>query len=32
VWGPSMIGFAAVGGVLMLTLWNARPRRFSVVH
>jgi OPA family glycerol-3-phosphate transporter-like MFS transporter len=27
VWGPSMIAFAAVGGALMLTLWNARPKR-----
>jgi len=26
VWGPSMIGFAGVGVVLMLTLWNARPK------
>jgi len=26
VWAPSMIGFAAIGGILMLTLWNARPR------
>jgi OPA family glycerol-3-phosphate transporter-like MFS transporter len=26
VWGPSMIGFAAVGLVLMLFLWNARPK------
>ncbi len=26
VWGPSMIGFSAVGAVLMLPLWNARPR------
>jgi len=26
VWAPSMVGFAAVGGVLMLVLWNARPR------
>ena len=25
-WGPSMIGFSAVGGVLMLFLWNARPK------
>ena len=25
-WGPSMIGFAAIGAVLMATLWNARPR------
>ncbi len=24
-WGPSMIGFSFVGGLLMLTLWNARP-------
>jgi OPA family glycerol-3-phosphate transporter-like MFS transporter len=26
-WSPSMIGFAAIGGLLMLPLWNARPRR-----
>ena len=26
-WGPSMIGFSAIGGLLMLTLWNARPKR-----
>lgn len=26
-WGPSMIGFSAVGAVLMLFLWNARPGR-----
>jgi OPA family glycerol-3-phosphate transporter-like MFS transporter len=26
VWAPSMIGFAAIGGILMLALWNARPR------
>lgn len=26
IWGPSMIGFSAVGAVLMLGLWNARPR------
>jgi OPA family glycerol-3-phosphate transporter-like MFS transporter len=25
-WGPSMIGFSAMGAVLMLTLWNARPK------
>ena len=24
-WGPSMIGFSATGGVIMLILWNARP-------
>src|SRR5205085_11449152 len=28
-WAPSMIGFAGVGAVLMLVLWNARPRRMS---
>lgn len=32
VWGPSMIGFAAVGGILMLALWNARPRRGASAH
>jgi OPA family glycerol-3-phosphate transporter-like MFS transporter len=26
VWAPSMIGFAAIGGILMLPLWNSRPR------
>jgi len=26
-WGPSMIGFAIIGAILMLTLWNARPSR-----
>jgi OPA family glycerol-3-phosphate transporter-like MFS transporter len=26
-WGPSMIGFAALGGILMIPLWNARPKR-----
>jgi MFS transporter, OPA family, glycerol-3-phosphate transporter len=25
-WAPSLIGFAAIGAVLMLFLWNARPR------
>jgi OPA family glycerol-3-phosphate transporter-like MFS transporter len=25
-WAPSLIGFSAVGAVLMLFLWNARPR------
>jgi OPA family glycerol-3-phosphate transporter-like MFS transporter len=29
IWGPSMIGFSVIGGVLMLTLWNARPRAHS---
>ncbi len=26
-WGSSMLGFAGLGAVLMLTLWNARPGR-----
>ncbi|MEO5618377.1 MAG: MFS transporter [Candidatus Eisenbacteria bacterium] len=26
-WGSSMIAFAAIGGILMLFLWNARPGR-----
>ncbi len=26
VWGPSMIGFSFIGMILMLMLWNARPR------
>lgn len=30
-WGPSMIGFSAIGGVLMLFLWNARPKS-SAAH
>jgi len=25
-WGPSMIAFAAAGGLMMLALWNARPK------
>jgi OPA family glycerol-3-phosphate transporter-like MFS transporter len=25
VWGPSMIGFSVIGGVLMLKLWNVVP-------
>ena len=25
-WGPSMVGFAVVGGIIMLFLWNARPK------
>lgn len=31
-WGSSMIGFAAVGGVLMLFLWNARPNKHAAAH
>lgn len=26
-WAPGMVGFSAIGAVLMLVLWNARPRR-----
>ena len=26
-WGPSMIGFAVIGAVLMLSLWNAVPSK-----
>lgn len=32
VWGPSMIGFSAIGGVLMAFLWNARPKRHGGGH
>jgi len=28
-WGPSMIGFAIIGGILMLFLWNARPNKHA---
>ncbi|MBI5216162.1 MAG: MFS transporter [Ignavibacteriae bacterium] len=31
VWGPSMIGFAFIGGILMLKLWNVVPKK-SVAH
>ena len=31
-WAPSMVGFAAVGAVLMLFLWNARPKRTVAAH
>jgi OPA family glycerol-3-phosphate transporter-like MFS transporter len=27
VWGPSMIGFSALGAVLMVFLWNVTPKR-----
>ena len=26
VWGPSMIGFAVIGAILMVRLWNVTPR------
>jgi len=32
VWAPSMVGFAGVGAVLMLFLWNARPRSHGAAH
>lgn len=28
-WSPSMIGFAGIGAILMLVLWNAKPKRRS---
>jgi OPA family glycerol-3-phosphate transporter-like MFS transporter len=28
-WGPSMIGFSAIGAIIMLALWNARPSKAS---
>lgn len=28
-WGPSMIGFSVLGAVLMILLWNARPKTAS---
>lgn len=31
-WGPSMVGFAVVGGLLMLILWNARPKVKGAGH
>jgi OPA family glycerol-3-phosphate transporter-like MFS transporter len=31
-WGPSMIGFSAAGAILMLFLWNARPRTSGGGH
>ena len=32
VWGPSMIGFAVIGAVLMFILWNARPKSGAYAH
>jgi len=31
-WAPSMVGFAGVGAVLMLFLWNARPKIGGASH
>ena len=30
-WSPSMIGFAFIGALLMLKLWNARPKPRKIV-
>lgn len=29
-WGPSMIGFAVVGAVLMIKLWNTVPKKVQI--
>ena len=29
VWGPSMIGFSMLGALLMIPLWNSRPKTSS---
>jgi OPA family glycerol-3-phosphate transporter-like MFS transporter len=31
-WAPSMIGFGGIGAILMLFLWNARPKAHSAAH
>jgi OPA family glycerol-3-phosphate transporter-like MFS transporter len=31
-WAPGMIGFAVIGAVLMLPLWNARPRPHAALR
>jgi OPA family glycerol-3-phosphate transporter-like MFS transporter len=31
-WAPSMIGFSGVGAILMLALWNARPKAGATAH
>lgn len=31
-WGPSMIGFSAMGAVIMFILWNARPKSSGGAH
>ncbi|MBI3542608.1 MAG: MFS transporter [Deltaproteobacteria bacterium] len=31
-WGPTMIGFSAIGAVLMAVLWNARPQTSASSH
>jgi OPA family glycerol-3-phosphate transporter-like MFS transporter len=32
IWGPSMIGFAMIGAILMLKLWNAVPKGKGASH
>jgi OPA family glycerol-3-phosphate transporter-like MFS transporter len=32
VWGPSMVAFAGIGGLLMIALWNARPKSGASAH
>lgn len=32
IWGPSMIGFSVIGAILMLVLWNARPKTKAASH
>ena len=31
-WAPSMIGFSAVGAILMLFIWNTKPARHKAAH
>jgi MFS transporter, OPA family, glycerol-3-phosphate transporter len=31
-WTPSLIPFSVIGAILMLTLWNAKPRRRTAAH
>lgn len=31
-WGPTMIGFSGIGGILMVILWNARPKNKGPAH
>ncbi len=32
IWGPSMVSFAIIGAILMLALWNARPKNAASAH
>jgi len=32
IWGPTMIGFSGIGAVLMMVLWNARPKVKKAAH